>query len=193
MLDVVTIAGSPAAVSRSGAVLRHARDRLERHGLRTAAIVVRDLQPEELVWGRTDGASVRHGLALIEPARGVVVATPVYKAAYSGLLKAFLDLLPNGVLAGKVVLPIATSGSLAHCLALDYALKPVLAALGARHVLGGVCVLDADCVRLPDESVRFEEAATARLAAALDEFATEVEVTTRRSIVDGAVLEEIAV
>ena len=56
----------------------------------------------------------------------VIVATPIYKAAYSGLLKVFLDLLPAEALRGKTVLPLASGGSVAHLLALDYALKPVL-------------------------------------------------------------------
>src|SRR5256885_12419558 len=43
--------------------------------------------------------------------RSVVVATPIYKASYSGVLKSFLDLLPQFGLAGKVVLPLATGGT----------------------------------------------------------------------------------
>jgi FMN reductase len=70
------------------------------------------------------------------------VATPIYKAAYTGLLKAFLDLLPQGAFANKVVLPIATGGTIAHLLAIDYALKPVLSELKARHILGGIYVID---------------------------------------------------
>jgi FMN reductase len=72
----------------------------------------------------------------------VLVATPIYKAAYSGLLKTFLDLLPADALRDKAVLPLATGGSHAHLLALDYALKPVLGALGARHLLDSVFAAD---------------------------------------------------
>ena len=73
----------------------------------------------------------------------MLVATPIYKAAYSGLLKLFLDVLPADALRGKTVLPLATGGSPAHLLALDYALKPVLGALGARHLLDSVYATDA--------------------------------------------------
>ena len=52
-----------------------------------------------------------------------------------------LDLLDEKALAGKVVLPIATGGSPAHLLALEYGLKPVLS-LGARHILAGVYATD---------------------------------------------------
>ena len=65
-------------------------------------------------------------LAQVANAQLIVVATPVYKAAYSGLLKVFLDLLPQTALAGKTVLPLATGGSPHHMLALDCALRPVL-------------------------------------------------------------------
>jgi GNAT superfamily N-acetyltransferase len=77
----------------------------------------------------------------------VVVTTPVYKAAYCGLLKVFLDLLPQYALRGKQVLPLATGGVLAHALAVDYALRPVLTSLGATHVAQGWFVL-AGHVRL---------------------------------------------
>lgn len=78
MLDVVTIAGSPSDPSRCTAILDRARDRLGERGLRAAGVSVREMDPEELVRGRIDGPSVRHGLGLIEQARAVVVATPVY-------------------------------------------------------------------------------------------------------------------
>jgi FMN reductase len=70
------------------------------------------------------------------------VATPVYKASYSGLLKSWLDLMPQFGLTGKAVLPLATGGSAAHALALDYALRPVLTSMDARHVVNGFLVLD---------------------------------------------------
>ncbi len=54
-------------------------------------------------------------------------------------LKTLLDLLPERALQGKVVLPLATCGcTLAHLLAVDHALKPVLSALKAQEILHGV-------------------------------------------------------
>lgn len=143
MSDIVTIAGSPSSSSRSSAILTYARDFLQSYGLTTATIQVRDLSAEELLWARYDGPTVREGIAKVQAARAVIVATPVYKAAYSGVLKAFLDLLPQDGLADKVILPIATGGSLAHLLALDYALKPVFFALGGQHILKGIYIQDA--------------------------------------------------
>ena len=78
---------------------------------------------------------IQAALEQVAQATAVVVATPVYKAAYRGLLKEFLDLLPQFGLTEKVVLPLATGGSRSHMLALDYTLRQVLSSLAAKHVL----------------------------------------------------------
>jgi FMN reductase len=85
----------------------------------------------------------------LQQADVVLVATPIYQAAYCGLLKVFLDLLPQRALRGKQVLPLATGGSPAHLLALDYALKPVLGALGAPRLLEAVFATDDQFQTLP--------------------------------------------
>lgn len=177
MLDVLTIAGSPSASSRSAAVLEHARQTLERHGLRTRALSVRDLPPEDLIYGRVDSPAVLEAAALLRQARGVIIATPVYKAAYSGVLKAFLDLLPQGALTRKLVLPIATGGSPAHLLAIDYALRPVLTALGGQHILQGVYIVDAQ-LQLADTGVHLDPELDARLDSMLRYFADELNTAT---------------
>lgn len=168
MHDVVTVGGSPAVPSRCAAALSAVRRSMTGAGFSTAAIEVRELDAEGLVWARFDEPTVRTAIDAVQESRALVVATPVYKAAYSGLLKTFLDLLPPGSLAGKTVLPVATAGSLAHCLALDYALKPVLGALGARHILQGVCLLDADFVYHEDGSIELVPAAADRLKVAIE-------------------------
>ncbi|NEE56082.1 FMN reductase (NADPH), partial [Streptomyces sp. SID8455] len=90
---------------------------------------------------------------LFARADGIVIGTPVYKAAYSGLLKTLLDLLPQYALTGKTVLPLATGGSTAHVLALDYALRPVLSSMGAAHIVQGWFVLDRHITTGEDGSV----------------------------------------
>ena len=143
MIDLVTIAGSPSPASRSLGVVEYAARLAKEQGLHTFSINVRDFNPEDLFFGRVDSPAIQNSIAVLNQAHAVIIATPIYKASYSGLLKAFLDLLPQDILAGKVILPIATGGSPAHLLAIDYALKPVLAALGANHILNGIYVLDS--------------------------------------------------
>jgi FMN reductase len=144
MSYVVSISGSPAVQSRSTHLLSLAEGALRGRGLNVRRIDARALPPAALMHADFAHPAIRQALELIEHAQAVVIATPLYKASYSGLLKTLLDLLPQSGLAGKIVLPIATGGSLAHLLALDYALKPVLSSLGARHHLPNVFASDAD-------------------------------------------------
>ena len=141
-MSIVALAGSPSANSRSTALLRHVLSRFDERVARTE-IVLRDLPAAALVRADFDDPAIRRAREQVAAARLVVIATPIYKASFSGLLKTFLDLLPQDALRGKTVLALGTGGSPAHLLALDYALKPVLAALGARHILDAVYAADA--------------------------------------------------
>ncbi|PPK63932.1 NADPH-dependent FMN reductase [Actinokineospora auranticolor] len=142
MSSIVVLSGSPSAKSRTAALAEHLADRLRRHGHSVRLVRVRDLPPQALLHADVADPAIVDVVTAIESADGVVVASPVYKAAYSGLLKTLLDLLPQFALAGKTVLPVLTGGSPAHVLALDYALRPVLTSLGAHHVVPGWFVLD---------------------------------------------------
>lgn len=112
-------------------------------GHRTSKLHVLDLPAEALLHASFTNTDIKRAKEHVALAEAVIVSTPVYKAAYSGILKAFLDLLPQDGLAGKLVLPLATGGSQSHMLALDYALRPVLSALGAKHVLPSIYATDA--------------------------------------------------
>jgi FMN reductase len=61
----------------------------------------------------------------------IIVASPTYKAAYTGLLKAFLDRYDHNGLAGVTAILVMTGGSPAHSLAPDVTLRPLLVELGA--------------------------------------------------------------
>ena len=141
-MAIVALAGSPSANSRSTALLRHVLASFP-DAVPRSEIVLRDLPATALVRAEFDDPAIRRAREQVAAARLVIVATPIYKASYSGLLKSFLDLLPQDALRGKTVLALGTGGSTAHLLALDYALKPVLAALGARHILDTVYAVDA--------------------------------------------------
>ena len=146
-MSVLLMAGSPSEHSRSSTLLnevaRRLHERVDGRRLRVDPLHIRDLSPQALLLADWGHPSVVRAIEQVAQARALVVATPVYKAAYSGVLKVFLDLLPQTALKGKVVLPIATGGSPHHMLALDYALRPVLQSLGAKHILPGVYASDS--------------------------------------------------
>jgi FMN reductase len=166
-MNIVLLSGSPSAVSRSAQLLQHMQQRLADSGSRCTLLPLRELPAQPLLQGEAGHGGLQAALERVQAADLVVVATPIYKAAYSGLLKAFLDLLPQDALRGKVVLPLATGGSLAHLLAIDYALKPVLHALGARHIADAVFVADAQAPLGADGRYRPEPAVLERLDRAL--------------------------
>lgn len=64
-------------------------------------------------------------------ADGLIAVTPIFSASYNGLFKTFFDVLDDGVLRGKPVLLGATGGTARHSLAIDHALRPLFAYLGA--------------------------------------------------------------
>lgn len=70
---------------------------------------------------------LRSMLDAVRGADGVILVTPVFSASYSGLFKSFLDVLEPGSLTAKPVLIGATGGTARHSLALEYAVRPVLA------------------------------------------------------------------
>lgn len=80
------------------------------------------------------GEEGRRLLGVVESADVLVVGTPVYRAASTGLLKHVLDLVDRDALRGKVAIATATGGTERHALALDYHLRPVLTALGLYTV-----------------------------------------------------------
>jgi len=166
---IVALAGSPSADSRTVALLEEFADWLRAAGHEVRVVAVRSLPAAALLGADTTDAAVVAAVSAVADADGVVVASPVYKAAYSGVLKAFLDLLPQGALAGKTVLPVLTGGAPTHALALDYALRPVLVALGARHIAQGIFVLDKRIERTPT-GVTLAADLRATLESAVDDF-----------------------
>ncbi|MFN8419966.1 MAG: NADPH-dependent FMN reductase [Anaerolineae bacterium] len=158
-VSIVSIAGSPSVPSRSAALLNYLHTVIqEQTSAAISLITVRDLNHSALITGDFNDPTIQQATGLIAAADGVIMATPVYKAAYSGVLKVLLDLLPQNALAGKAILPIVSGGAPGHMLALDYALKPVLAALGGGHILNGVYLIDSQYEYSEGRIVRFTDA-----------------------------------
>ena len=137
-MSVLLLGGSPSASSSGERLLQHIGAKLAAQGHRCTRLQVRELPAEALLHADFSDPAIVRATALVREADAIVIATPVYKASYTGILKAFLDLLPQDGLDGKLVLPLATGGSQSHMLVLDYALRPVLASLAARFILPGI-------------------------------------------------------
>ncbi|WFE22474.1 FMN reductase [Solwaraspora sp. WMMD937] len=101
--------------------------------LETTVIEVRD-HAHEVVDNALTGfpaPALKQALDAVAAADGLVAVSPVFNAAYSGLFKAFFDVLPEGALLDKPVLVGATGGTARHSLTLEHALRPMFAYLRA--------------------------------------------------------------
>ena len=97
--------------------------------------------PALLDWSDSE---VSAAVASVQASELVVIASPTYKASYTGLLKLFLDRFGAGTLAGATVVPLMLGGDWRHSLAPEAFLKPVLAELGASMPTRGLFLLDSD-------------------------------------------------
>ncbi|WP_320784721.1 NADPH-dependent FMN reductase [Streptomyces sp. CRN 30] len=170
MSTVLSVSGSPSASSRTKRLLRHLDGQLRAQGHKVIPLDVRTVPAEALLGADFRHPAVVEATELFARVDGVVVGTPVYKASYSGVLKALLDLLPQYALTGKTVLPLATGGSTAHVLAIDYALRPVLSSMGAAHIVQGWFTLDKDITVHEDGTLTVAPAAAEALTQVVDQF-----------------------
>lgn len=162
---IVLLNGSPSAYTRLNGIRDYIRAGLRGHGYEPELINIRELPAGDLMHAR-QSPPITGALRKVEEGDTIIILTPVYKASYSGLLKTFLDLLPQNGLSGKQVLPLAMGGTFGHLLALDYALKPVLASLGTTCIEKGVFILDQQ-VKKKDGFYELDRQAADRLNAAL--------------------------
>jgi FMN reductase len=80
----------------------------------------------------------------VEEADALVVGTPVYKGAYTGLFKHLFDFVAPEALAGKPVALAATGGGPRHALVVEHALRPLFGFFTALTVPTAVYASDSD-------------------------------------------------
>lgn len=180
MSSIVIISGSPNGASRLNGMIQFVQKQLETRNFKISTVTVVTLPAEDLIHSRFGSPAIVEANKLIEQADAVIIASPVYKASYTGVLKAYLDLLPQKGLEGKLVAPLFVGGTMAHLLTIDYALKPVLASMGARHFVRGVYAVDTQVNRIQDghgdTAFELDAELTERLSAAVEELVAELQL-----------------
>ena len=73
-----------------------------------------------------------------------MVASPTYKATYTGLLKLFLDRFAGGTGLRGVAVPLMLGAGPDHALAPELHLRPLLVELGASVPTASLYVLDRE-------------------------------------------------
>jgi FMN reductase len=153
MSNVGIVVGNPKARSRTLTLAEEiATAAAEVAGLDGAdrlTVDLADVGPLLFDWS---SARVRVAVEGIRSCSLVVVASPTYKASYTGLLKSFLDWFSTTDLGGATVIPVMTGAGAQHALAVEVHLRPVLGELGASLPTRGLYVTEADLAD-PDDVI----------------------------------------
>lgn len=154
---LLVVTASASSTSRSEKLGRYVVSLLKQDYAQVDILDLRTLPPAALLSADVNDHEIAGATRLVANADAIVFVTPTYKGAYTGLLKVFIDLLPQYALKGKIVLPLATGGTIAHVQMLDHCLRPVLQTMWPRHVTQGCFVLDQHIEVGEGERVRLAE------------------------------------
>ena len=132
-MTVAALVGNPRPASRTHTAALQLRDALA-GGADAALVDLATLAPDEHEEAR----------ATVAAADVLVVASPTYKATYTGLLKLFLDGYGPAPLTGVRAVPLMVGAAPHHALAVDVHLTPLLLELGASVPRRGLYVLESE-------------------------------------------------
>ena len=152
MTQVVAVVANPKPESRT---LLAAQTLAETLGVEIAAsahTLVVDLAVigEGLLIPWQPSAAAGDARRAVQTAALTVVATPTYKASFTGLLKLFLDTFAAGSWSSTVVVPLVVSGGPTHRHLADVQLRPVLSDLGAVMPAPSLLLEESEFPQLPD-------------------------------------------
>ncbi|MCW2524952.1 MAG: NADPH-dependent reductase [Frankiales bacterium] len=139
-MNVGIVVGNPKPKSRTYEAALHVLAELTGREPSVAIDVV-ELGPGLLGWG---DAGVAAAVESVKSLDLMVIASPTYKATYTGLLKLFLDQFGAGSLGGAIAIPLMLGAGPAHALAPELSLKPVLVEIGASTPTSALYLLDSD-------------------------------------------------
>jgi len=129
---VAVVVGNPKPASRTlDAALHVVRELVDDDP--DLVVDLATLGPAVLDWQDPEVASL---VDQVGSADLVVVASPTYKATYTGLLKLFLDRFAGGTGLRGVAVPLMLGAAPGHALAPEVSLRPLLAELGGTTVRG---------------------------------------------------------
>ena len=167
MSTVGLVVGNPKAQSRTLAlaesVATAAADAAGLDGADRMTIDLAEVGPQLFDWSST---TVKAAVQGVRSCALVVVASPTYKASYTGLLKSFLDWFGTADLLGVTVVPVMTGAGAHHALAVEVHLRPVLVELGATLPTRGLYVTEGELSETDDVLKAWLVAARPQLRAA---------------------------
>src|SRR5215208_5256764 len=169
-LSFVCVVGNPRVGSRTlqaAAEVMHqlaAAARGQGADVRETVLDLAEIAPHLFDW---EDATVEQWLSQALAADVLVVASPTYKATYTGLLKAFVDRFPANALEGKIAIPVMMGAAPIHQLAVELHLLPLLLEVGATCPVRGLYVLESALPEWPTLAAEWVARTAAVLARAV--------------------------
>jgi len=152
-MRIAVVTGNPKPDSRTHGVAMAVAAAL---GGASVVVDLAGYAPRLFDWADAELSGLTAAVAAADVA---IFASPTYKAAYTGLLKAFLDRYGSNGLAGVVAVPVMTGGWAGHLLAVEVHLRPVLVELGASVPSRGLYVTEPELAELDGAVTKWAETA----------------------------------
>jgi|HubBroStandDraft_1064217.scaffolds.fasta_scaffold00734_8 FMN reductase len=130
--SIVFVAGSPSDSSRSAFVAHIVASETQQAGWHPVFFSLRNFDPASVLFGRTAAPDVVRFIDATKAAAAIVLAAPVYKGTYTGVLKAIVDLIPPDALVEKPALGISTAKLATHAIGVDQAYRALFGFFRAR-------------------------------------------------------------
>lgn len=153
-MQITAIVGNPKALSKTYTIASEVTKQLAQlvseDGEQHAQQLVLDLADYAgalTEWGHPEAQKL---LELVNGSDIIVVASPTYKATYTGLLKLFIDMLPPNGWSGKFAIPVMVGGSPHHSMAVETFMRPLLIEVGAVCPTKGLYMMDSQLDVLPE-------------------------------------------
>ncbi|MFF1878551.1 FMN reductase [Leifsonia sp. NPDC058230] len=146
-LRIVAVSGSLHAPSKTTALVKEILASFGREvAVDAHLIAVSEIGPDFAGTLQRDQlpASVEEELQRIESADLLIVASPVYRASFTGLFKHLFDFVGQYALVDKPVLLAATGGSDRHALIIEHQFRPLFGFFQALTLPIGVYANDSD-------------------------------------------------
>ncbi len=171
VMKVTIVVGNPKAGSRTRHVAEVLAEKLLTPGRFDLEVIdLAEHTAEIFAWPSEEMAALNSRVAESDL---ILVASPTYKATYTGLLKAFLDRYPANGLRGVVAIPVMTGADLGHSMGPDVNLAPLLTELGASVPVRGLYFVASNMDKL-DELMSAAAAEYAEIFEVLGFFAGNV-------------------
>ena len=164
-MKLAVLVGNPKAGSRTLKVALGVARALQGSSPDPLVIDLADHAAELFV---ADSPTIDELLNAVANSDVVVVASPTYKATFTGILKAFLDRYPNDGLARTICIPVMTGAAPIHALAPEVHLRPLLVELGTSTPTRGLYVTEEQFDELDRVVGAWAAAAQPRVEAALE-------------------------